>query len=110
MKATRSFASVRAAMTEQRLQSSELRRQTALSMARVEELAVRMERSLQKYNFVLQQLASIKFLLETAETDRRRSAAGSSDGETSKDDTGNGSVQCGRYSRGSSRRVLRRPP
>lgn len=89
LKMSRSFASVRAAMTEQRSQSSELRRQTALSMAKVEELADGMERSLQNYDFVLQQLASIKSLLEAAECDRRRGAVGMTEGATGNDNAVN---------------------
>lgn len=89
VKITRSFPSVRTAMTEQRSQSSELRRQTVLSMPKVDELAVGMERSLQNYNFVLQKLASIKSLLEAADTDRSRSADGTTDVNISKENTDN---------------------
>lgn len=74
VKNSRSFATVRAALTEKRSQAGELRRQTALYIAKVEDMAVGLKRALQNYNLFEHQLASIEALLHAAETTWRTSA------------------------------------
>lgn len=72
----RSFATVRSALPVQRGQSSELRRQSYLSMAKIDQVSVGLERSMQHYLNLEKELAVIKEMIRAGAAERRDSATG----------------------------------